>query len=560
MVMISTELHLDQQLEEVIQILTTNFLIEFIYQSDIHGSAEQTELVLLVSNKYVKMIGEITPKMVCSIKHFDSYHIKCFVAFQTREKIKKGNLFLFSTCQAENLVYQKPDSKFSPIPKDFDPSACFAIFQSLQEREAQKIDEFKDGYYHFKARSNYAMAAFMIHQVLELTYRNLEIMLMGKDKITHSIRCHQATLHKIYPYGKPVFDVSQREDDDLLRTLEEIYRATRYEDDFQIDLETLEKIEHKMKALTELFETLYIRFTTDFRHKFLVVNETNNLEVSQSLVHPIMEGMNPVLEYLDQEIQQDKYLQVFGARSRTLEMQGINFQGLQQTSLARNMDILLITDQPIRHRIEQLTRDVQERFEVNMLMLNYSTSEIQQLLDANSPLIHKILFGLNPTDKNNNFLSQLYIHPQKGTMSEEQKTNCKKNWYRCRQNSQTFFNAARSLENTEEVHIKVLLYKQAIGQSCLGLLAYFFDFKPYSLDMKFLYALCSSFWQFPNDIFPNSSLEEIKLFNNLANSTTEERFMGCTDLDWEEAYRYEARTALFLAKCAELIDGESNEE
>src|SRR5690606_21289516 len=149
---------------------------------------------------------------------------------------------------------------------------------------------------------------------------------------------------------------------------------------------------------------------------------------------------------------------------------------------------------------------------------------------------------------------------QKGTMSEEQKTNCKKNWYRCRQNSQTFFNAASSLENTEEVHIKVLLYKQAIGQSCLGLLAYFFDFKPYSLDMKFLYALCSSFWQFPNDIFPNSSLEEIKLFNNLANSTTEERFMGCTDLDWEEAYRYEARTALFLAKCAELIDGESNEE
>src|SRR5690606_28150733 len=120
-------------------------------------------------------------------------------------------------------------------------------------------------------------------------------------------------------------------------------------------------------------ETLYIRFTTDFRHKFLVVNETNNLEVSQSLVHPIMEGMNPVLEYLDQEIQQDKYLQVFGARSRTLEMQGINFQGLQQTSLARNMDILLITAQPIRHRIEQLTRDVQERFEVNMLMLNYST-------------------------------------------------------------------------------------------------------------------------------------------------------------------------------------------
>ncbi|WP_185212019.1 hypothetical protein [Sphingobacterium mizutaii] len=404
------------------------------------------------------------------------------------------------------------------------------------------------------------MAAFMIHQELELTYRNLEIMLMGKDKITHSIRCHQATLSKIHPYGKPVFDADQMEDDDLLRTLEEIYRSTRYEDDFQIDLETLEKIEQKMKALSDLFDTLYIRFTTDFRHKFLVVNETDNLQESQSSFHTIMEGTEPVLDYLDQEIQQVKYIQVFGARSRTLEMQGINFQGVQETSLARNLDILLITVQPIRDQIEQLTRDVQERFEFKILILNYSTSEIQQLLDANSPLIHKILFGLNPTNKNNKFLSQLYIHPKKGTMSEEQKTNCKKNWYRCRQNSQTFFNAASSLENTEEVHIKILLYKQALGQSCLGLLSYFFDFMPYSLEMKFLYGLCSSFWQFPGDIFPRSSPEEMKIFDNLANSTTEDRLMGCTDQDWEEAYRYEARTALFLEKCRELIDRKSDRE
>lgn len=558
--MISTELHLDEQLEEVIQILSSGFLIECIYRSNFHGSSEHTELILLVSNKYVNKIGEITPKMASSIKSFETYHIKCYVAFQTREKIKKGNLFLYCTCQPENLVYQKPHSKFSPIPKDFDPSACFAIFQSLQEREAQKIDEFKDGYYHFKARSNYAMAAFMIHQVLELTYRSLEIMLRGKDQITHSIRCHQATLSKIHPYDKPVFDADQMQDDDLLRILEDIYRATRYEDDFRIDLETLEKIEKKMKALTKLFETLYIRFTTDFRHKFLVVNETNNLQESQSSVHPIMEGTEPVVEYLDQEIQQDKYIQVFGARSRTLEMQGINFQGVQETSLAKNLDILLITDQPIRDCIEKLTRDVQERFEVNMLMLNYSTYEIQKLIDANSPLIHKILFGLNTTNKNTKFLSQLYIHPKKGTMSEEQKTNCKKNWYRCRQNSQTYFNAASSLENTEEVHIKILLYKQALGQSCLGLLSYFFDFMPYTLEMKFLYALCSSFWQFPGDIFPNSSPEEMKLFANLANSTTEDRLMGCTDQDWEEAYRYEARTALFLEKCRELIDRNPDSE
>ncbi|MFZ4263842.1 hypothetical protein ACFRAE_17530 [Sphingobacterium sp. HJSM2_6] len=171
-----------------------------------------------------------------------------------------------------------------------------------------------------------------------------------------------------------------------------------------------------------------------------------------------------------------------------------------------------------------------------------------------------MLYGIDSTDKTYRFLSKLYMHPKKGTITEEQKSICLKNWYGRRQSSRTFFHAGRSLENTEEVHIKILLYKEAIGQSCLGLLAYYFNFTPYYLDMKFLYELCSSFWQFPNDIFPRSSQEENKLFDNLAGATTEERLRGCTDQDWEEAYRYEARTMLFLKKCMELIDGESDLE
>lgn len=559
-VMISKELYLDQQLEEVIQILTSNFLIECIYRSDFHESVEHKELILLVSNKYVNIIGEITPKMMNSIKEYENYLIKCFVAFQAREKIKKGNIFLFCSCQPENLVYRKPDSKFSPIPNDFDPVACLALFKEVQKRDLKKIEEFKDGYYHFKSRSKYAMSAFMIHQVLEQTYRNLEIVLMGKDKITHSIRCHHATLCKIYPYRKPVFDVDQAEDDDLLGILEEIYRATRYEDDFQISLETLEKIEQKMKTLAELSETIIIKITTDFRYKFQTANEPDQTDANQFPNLSILDDMKPMLAYLDQEIPEEKYLQIFGSRNRTFEIRGVNFSNTQETTVARNLDILLITDQTLRDRIVKLIKDIKERFQVNTLILNYTTSEIQQLLDENNRLFHKILYELTPTDRSTNFLSKLYIHPKKGMITEEQKSICLKNWYSRRQSCRTFFNAGRSLENTEEVHIKILLYKEAIGQSCLGLLEYFFDFTPYNLNMKFLYELCSSFWQFPNDIFPRSSQEEMKLFDNLAGATTEERLIGCTDQDWEEAYRYEARTMLFLEKCMELIDGEADLE
>ncbi|MVZ67445.1 hypothetical protein GQF61_16445 [Sphingobacterium sp. DK4209] len=422
--MISTALHLDKQLEEVIQILTTNFLIECIYRSDFHESGEHQELILLLSNKYVNIIGEITPKMMNCIKEYENYLIKCFVAFQAREKVKKGNIFLFCTCQPENLVYQKPDSKFSPIPNDFDPSACLALSKEVQQRDLKKIEEFKDGYYHFKSRSKYAMSSFMIHQVLEQTYRNLEIILMGKDKITHSIRCHNATLCKIYPYDKPVFDVDQTEDNDLLEILEEIYRATRYEDDFQISLETLERIEQKMKALTELSETIIIKITTDFRYKFLNANEPYHTDANQFPNLPILDYMKPILAYLDQEIPEKKYLQIFGSRNRIFEIRGVNFSYAQETTVARNLDILLITDQPLRDRIHQLIKDIQERFQIKIFILNYAISEIQQLIDENNPLIHKILYELPPTEKSTNFLSKLYMHPKKGNMCEEQKWSC----------------------------------------------------------------------------------------------------------------------------------------
>ncbi|WP_149524649.1 HEPN domain-containing protein [Sphingobacterium hotanense] len=278
--MVSKALPKNGQLAELIRILTSNFLIECIYRSDFHESAEHTALVLLVSNKYVHTIGEITPKMVNSIKHFDNYHIKCFVAFQTKEKIKKGNLFLYCTCQPENLLYQNPDSEFSPIPNNFNPSECFALFEDRQEREAKKINEFKNGYFHFKANSNLSIAAFMIHQVLEQTYRNLEIILTGKDKITHSIRSHNLTLQKIYPYDNPVFDLDHIADNKLLLTLEEIYRATRYEDDFQISLETLDRIEQKMNVLCELFEKIYSKINIEFRNKYLNINQQHTADAT----------------------------------------------------------------------------------------------------------------------------------------------------------------------------------------------------------------------------------------------------------------------------------------
>src|SRR5690606_31215790 len=149
--------------------------------------------------------------------------------------IRGGNLFLFTSCQPQKLIYKKENSEFVPIPDNFDFTKCQELAADLKNREQQKIDEFKEGYYHFKETGKHSLASFMLHQAVELTYRYLELLLVAKERITHSIRCHHLYLKEISSIYAGVFDEDDHGDIVLLQILEEIYRSTRYEDYFEID-------------------------------------------------------------------------------------------------------------------------------------------------------------------------------------------------------------------------------------------------------------------------------------------------------------------------------------
>lgn len=81
----------------------------------------------------------------------------------------------------------------------------------------------------------------MLHQAVELTYRYLELLLIGKDRITHSIRCDHLYLKEISSMYAGVFNEDDHDDIVLLQVLEDIYRSTCYEDNFEIDFDTLKR-------------------------------------------------------------------------------------------------------------------------------------------------------------------------------------------------------------------------------------------------------------------------------------------------------------------------------
>lgn len=131
----------------------------------------------------------------------------------------------------------------------------------------------------------------------------------------------------------------------------------------------------------------------------------------------------------------------------------------------------------------------------------------------------------------------------------------KRRWYLRENNASGFYNGGKAIEDSEEVGIKVLLYNQAIEQACLGLLEYFYMYVPYQYNLKHLFSLCASLWQFPSDIFPHNTEEEKLLFDELAQTVKDIRYQGSSMIGWDEAYRYDKRCELFLEQCSSLVRG-----
>ena len=135
--------------------------------------------------------------------------------------------------------------------------------------------DFKSGYYHFKAQGRLAIASFLLHQVFELTYRYLELLLTAKERISHSIRVHHLILKEKCALYSGVFDEEEESDIDLFKTLEAIYRATRYEDGFYMSPETLQQLEQKMECLIENEKKIFEQVVDAFEGELVKMERKN---------------------------------------------------------------------------------------------------------------------------------------------------------------------------------------------------------------------------------------------------------------------------------------------
>lgn len=258
-------------LRDILLKLTSKYKIDYLFlrQNQVVNIERRFEIIILLSNKETRSIGEIDPQITMDLLKYPLFSHITFVSASVKDKLIQGNLFLFSACHPDKKLFKNPSSTFELYPEEFTAQKNATELLSYFQRENFKISEFKEGYEFYLRKGNFSFAAFMMHQVFELRFRCMEILTMGKEKTCHNIRSHQRYLGKSTSLLQIIFSENEDNDERLLSLLNEVYCAVRYEDEYKVEKEDLCALESKMHAFLIVTEELFQESLACFENSYI---------------------------------------------------------------------------------------------------------------------------------------------------------------------------------------------------------------------------------------------------------------------------------------------------
>ncbi|MEN5433609.1 MULTISPECIES: hypothetical protein [Sphingobacterium] len=231
---------------------------EIYYNQHFVKMDSQGELVVLVPKTIGNSLAEYIPLLDMVFRDYPDLSYRLFNSQRAKEEAQRRNIFYYLACHKEKHLYSNPIFGFRmasyliPVDADFCAKA-----KAYFDREMAKVRSFRDGVSLYHRDGNHPLVAFMLHQQLELTYRTVEIFMMGRDKVTHSINVHQRHIAPYFPQLGNVFNQRDEIAQRLVMQLDDAYLAVRYGHHYAIKKEKLATAIEKAEMAYQLALTMY---------------------------------------------------------------------------------------------------------------------------------------------------------------------------------------------------------------------------------------------------------------------------------------------------------------
>lgn len=217
------------------------------------AEVDEVELLFLLQDRLQQKFAELQPQL--DFIHAAKSHLHCNLCVNgiLVEAFKNCDLFYLSHCNTENLIY---DLSGKSLPQ--------VASQDLLERKAKAESTFSWAIqlaHSFYAQSQQSvsdsprLAALLLHQCAEHSYRALITAYRGKAKKTHDLFALNQEMEHLASGICVVFPADEEEGQRILSVLSTAYCQSRYQEDFSITEADLQELSLRVERLPALAES-----------------------------------------------------------------------------------------------------------------------------------------------------------------------------------------------------------------------------------------------------------------------------------------------------------------
>jgi len=246
-------------IQQTVSKLTSLLEIQYIYLLEIgEGSGSRSLFILLLGTSCPPLSKELSSNIDNIFQDMPNCLYRIFTFDYALGQLKGQNLFFVHGCARSNLVYSDPKLEADLFDHcDADELLLSKVHLNFKGK-LDKIGSFMEGAVFFLEKGILSQSAFMLHQFIELLFRNMELIMMGKERKCHSIKEHQNFIKAFVPELGNLFDTETEEGRNLLKLLDDAYTATRHDTNYSINPEQIQYIREKAdwlyKQVAQRFE------------------------------------------------------------------------------------------------------------------------------------------------------------------------------------------------------------------------------------------------------------------------------------------------------------------
>lgn len=561
--------HQEDQTKEIVTRMINLVMVQQIYRTTkLNQDKPLTELIILISDKCSKTLIELVPILDMVFEDYPDYCYRLYHVHQAKDSIKKGNLFFYQVCVAENLCFSDPIAELNLFSQMQGLEKVMDKAKKAFNAEMAKIQAFNDGAGFYWEKENYALTAFMVHQQIELAYRAIELFAMGKDKVTHAIRVHQKHVRPYLPDLGALFDESDDYENKLMQHLDDAYLKVRYGEGYQINKEKLLKAMKKGEEIQQKVTEIYEKMIGEFEQKLLSKQADPVMEVFEdAAVENITAKENEVTEIAKNKFLLNHYdldiiniitkhlavecVYCINYKSSSSVLQGI-FQkdALEQSS--RHFLLLVIT----KESVDTATLNIQniinqsKNISATVTLLVHSLKNVNEALLDNNRFFHETLRSGQLVYQKGPVLDLIGLPEYDSIKGLSWATFT---WQQRKQRAEALLEAAANMGKYETEVVEIALLNQAMEQLCLGFIFVRIGYKPNQQSLKHLVNICRCIAPTFGEAFPIDTEDDEEVFDTLIDSIKNIRYRIPYAIDPTDVGLLHRRCGTWMEKVEELV-------